>query len=106
LWSADSTHAIVLEDKARAPNFAGMRELTFAVYNGGNAVTDGEVWINDLRLSAPFKDPGEAGTMSMDVRAGDFMSTNITYSNQSAVFRQLNQDARYQQTGDVSISSV
>ncbi|MEX2281484.1 MAG: hypothetical protein WEE89_03235 [Gemmatimonadota bacterium] len=106
LWSADSSYAIVLEDKARAPNFAGMRELNFAVYNGGNAVTDGEVWINDLRLSAPFKDPGVAGTMSMDVRAGDFLATNITYANQSAVFRQLNQEARYQQAGDFSVSST
>ena len=106
LWSPDSTYAIVLEDKARAPNFAAMRELIFSVYNGGVAMTDGEVWINDLRLAAPFKDPGVAGTMSMDVRAGDFLSTNITYANQSAVFRQLNQEARYQQAGDLTVSST
>src|SRR5690606_114159 len=33
LWSADSTYALVYEDRARAPNLAAVREITFAVYN-------------------------------------------------------------------------
>ncbi len=107
LWDADSTYAVVMDDRARAPNLSAMRELAFAVYNAGGVPADsGEVWIDDMRLGAAFKDPGMAGTLSFDVRAGDFLSANITYANQSAVFRQLNQDARYLASGDVSVAST
>ena len=106
LWSADSTYAIVLEDRARAPNLAALRELSFAVYNAGSAFGAGEVWINDMRLDAAFRDPGVAGTMAMEIRGGDFLSANITYSNQGAVFRQLNQDVRYMASGDFSVAST
>ena len=57
-----------------------------------------------MRLGAAFRDPGMAGTVALDIRAGDFLAANVTYANQSAVFRQLNQDARYVASGDVSVS--
>ena len=106
LWNADSTYAIVLEDRARAPNLAAMRELAFSVYNAGNTFADGELWIDDMRLSAPFKDPGAAGTVNIDIRGADFLSANISYSDQGAVFRQLNQDARFQRAGDLSLATT
>src|SRR5207248_834300 len=46
VWSKDSTYAIVLEDRAREPNLAAVRELSFAVYNGGLGTQPGEVWID------------------------------------------------------------
>lgn len=56
LFSDDSTYAVVMEDRARAPNLAAVRELSFAVYNGGIGSADGEVWLNDMRLGSAFKD--------------------------------------------------
>ena len=38
VWSADSTYALVYENRARAPNLAAIRELSFAVYNGRDDV--------------------------------------------------------------------
>ncbi|MGH7468506.1 MAG: hypothetical protein ACRENP_11150 [Longimicrobiales bacterium] len=106
LWSADSAYAVVLEDRARAPNLSATRELSFAVFNAGNTTALGQVWIDDMRLSGAFRDPGMAGSFTMDVRGGDFLNASITYANQSAVFRQLNQDARYLSTGEVSVTST
>ncbi|HSL70429.1 MAG TPA: hypothetical protein VK864_09315, partial [Longimicrobiales bacterium] len=106
VWSADSTYAIVFEDRARAPNLAAMRELSFAVYNGGAAFTEAELWLDDMRLSAPFKDPGTAGIVNLDIKGGDFLNASLTYANQGAVFRQLNQDPRYQTSGDFSLSTT
>jgi hypothetical protein len=37
VWDADSTYAVVMEDRGRAPNLAAIRELGFAVYNAGDA---------------------------------------------------------------------
>lgn len=106
VWSEDSAYAVVLEDRARAPNLAALRELSFAVYNGGSSISSGELWIDDMRLTSAFKEPGMAGTVSIDLRGGDFLSANVTYADQGSVFRQLNQEARYQRNGELSVSSI
>lgn len=105
VWSADSTYAIVLEDRARAPNLASVREVSFAVYNAGAGAVDGEVWINELRLDQAFTEPGGAGNASFSFNGGDFISGNVAFARQGAVFRQLNQDASYVSTGDLSMNT-
>jgi hypothetical protein len=106
LFSDDSTYAVVLEDRARAPNLAAVRELSFAIYNDGIGSADGEVWLNDIRLKAAFKDPGMAGNVSVDLVGGDFLTANVSYANQGALFRQLNQDAGYLAAGDFSLNTT
>ncbi|MGQ0815498.1 MAG: hypothetical protein ACT4O1_13755 [Gemmatimonadota bacterium] len=106
IFSADSTYGIVFEDRARAPNLAAVRELSFGVYNGSTNSEGGEVWLNDIRLASAFRDPGVAGNLSIDVRGGDFLAANVTYANQGAVFRQLNQDASFLGTGDLTLSTT
>lgn len=105
VFSADSTYGIVLEDRARAPNLAAVRELSFGVYNGGGNIARGEVWLNDVRLGAAFRDAGTAGNLSLDLRGGDFLTTNLSYANQGSLFRQLNQDASYVANGDFSMTT-
>ncbi|HSJ32844.1 MAG TPA: cell surface protein SprA, partial [Longimicrobiales bacterium] len=95
VWSADSTYAIVLQDRARAPNLAAVRELVFAVYNGGAVPTSGEVWINDMRIGIPDREMGAAGNIALNMNAGDFVSANVTLSNQGPLFRQLNENPSY-----------
>jgi hypothetical protein len=106
LFSEDSTYAIVMEDRARAPNLAAIREVGFAIYNGGMGSADGEVWLNDVRLNAAFRDPGMAGNFALSVQGGDFLSASVTYANQGALFRQLNQDAGYLAAGDLSLNTT
>ncbi|MGD8277406.1 MAG: hypothetical protein PVH00_05240, partial [Gemmatimonadota bacterium] len=105
VWSADSTYAIVLEDRARAPNLASVREISLAVYNTGAAPVDGEVWIDDLRLDHPFQEPGAAGNLSLEFAAGDIVTGTIGFSQKGSVFQQLNQNADYISTGDLSMST-
>jgi hypothetical protein len=106
LWSADSSYAIVLEDRAREPNLGAVRELSFAVYNGGLGFQKGEVWIDDMRLGAAMTDPGFAGNLNVDVRAGDFISANASYASQGALFHQLKQDASYLRAGDFGVNAT
>ena len=105
VWSADSTYAIVYEDRARAPNLAAIRELSFAVYNAGGLPTSGEVWINDLRLGAASEEAGTAAVVGVDVRGGDFLTGAVTYSRQSDVFQQLNETPSYVGTGDLAFTA-
>jgi hypothetical protein len=106
LFNQDSTYAIVMEDRARAPNLAAVRELSFAIYNGALGAADGEVWLNDMRLGRAFKDPGMAMNVALDIQGGDFLNASISYANQDALFRQLNQDANYQSAGDLSLTTT
>ncbi|MGH7505943.1 MAG: hypothetical protein ACRELX_09840, partial [Longimicrobiales bacterium] len=101
LWSADSTYALVYEGRARAPNLAAVREITFAVYNAGLAPATGEVWLDELRVGAAITDPGIAGNVRLDV-SGDFLRGSVAYTSRGPVFRQLNEDARYYGSGDVN----
>ena len=35
VWSADSTYAVFLKDRARAPNLAAVREVSMGLWNSG-----------------------------------------------------------------------
>jgi hypothetical protein len=105
LWSADSTYGLVLEDRARAPNLAAVRELVFAVYNGAGGPTNGEVWINEMRVGIPDTEPGGAGTIVVDMVAGDLVSASVSLSNQGALFRQLNETPGYVAASNLNVTA-
>ncbi len=106
VWSADSAYAVVLEDRARAPNLAAVREIGFAVYNPGGLPADGEVWLDELRLGAGLTDPGLAGQVTLDVRAGDFISASLSYADRGALFRRMNEMPDYQAATDLSVGGT
>lgn len=96
VWSADSTYAVVLQDRARAPNLSQVRELSLGVWNEGEFAEDGEVWVNDFRLSNAVTDRGLASHLNLDLNASDFMTTRVSVSDRGALFRQLEGDPGYQ----------
>lgn len=96
VWNADSTYAVVLKSRARAPNLAAVRELALGVLNAGDAPVRGELWINELRLGDAVQDPGFAGTLNVDLQASDFVSANLSVTGRGALFRQLEGDPPYQ----------
>ena len=107
IWNGpDSTYGIVLEDRARAPNLAAIRELSFAIYNGALGSQPTEVWLDDIRLGGAMTDPGFAGNLSMDVRAGDFLALQGGIASQGPLYRQLAQGASYQRTTDATLTGT
>ena len=96
VWSADSTYAVALQDRARAPNLSQVRELSLGVWNQGEFTDDGEVWVNEFRLSNAVTDRGLASHLNVDLNASDFMTTRISVSDRGALFRQLEGDPNYQ----------
>jgi hypothetical protein len=105
VWSADSTYAIVLEDRARAPNLNQIREISFAVYNGGAMDANGEVWIDDMRLTGAERAIGRAGAIALDMNIGDFINGSVSFAHQGDVFQQLNESATYVAAGDLAFSA-
>ncbi len=106
VWDADSTYAIVLQDRGRAPNLAAVRELSVGVWNDGSQIESGEMWVNELRLGAGFGDVGSAGHVNVDVAAGEVLSTRLTVSDRGAFFRQLETPIPYQEARSLAVTST
>lgn len=106
VWSPDSTYAVVMEDRARAPNLAAVREIGFAVYNAGAVPTSGAVWIDELRLGGAVTDPGMAGHVAIDLRAGSLATASVSFTDRGSGFRLLNETPGYQSTQDLSVGGT
>lgn len=86
----DSTHAVVITDRSRAPNLAAIRELALGVENvGTSAAGAGEVWVNDLRLDLAADQRGFATRGELDLRAADILSVQASFQKENPFFRQL-----------------
>ncbi len=106
IWSEDGRYGIVLEDRARAPNLAAVRELTFAVFNRGSTASTGEVWIDDLRLGDGATGPGFAGRMNVDLNAGGVFSAAVAVGGRGGRFRQLEGSASWETVNDLSVNTT
>ena len=106
LWARDSTYAVVLKDRARAPNLAAVRELSLGVWNRLGGPTTGEVWINEMRLSDALRDVGVASYFGVDVEASDVWATHMTVTSRGALFRQLEDNPTFQADRVFSVNST
>ena len=95
LWSADSTYAIVMQDRGRAPNLASVREMSMGVMNETGIPLSGEVWVDELRLSRGIRDAGLVSALDAEVRGGDFLHSRATYRSRGGYFRQLQATPSY-----------
>lgn len=106
VWSADSTYAVVLKDRVRAPNLAAVREISLGLWNPGMVPIDGTVWVNELRLAGPLQEGGYAGYLDMDLESEGLFRTSLRYSGQGPFFRQLSGDPTFQDDASLSLYST
>jgi hypothetical protein len=106
LWSPDSTYAVVLEDRGRAPDLAHVREISAGVWNEGLAPLSGEIWIDELRLGRPVRDAGVASSFEATVDAAGVLTSRLTYTNRGALFHQLRDDPTYQADRSLTFAST
>ncbi|MEQ8330185.1 MAG: cell surface protein SprA [Longimicrobiales bacterium] len=106
VWAADSSYAVVLKDRGRAPDLANVRELSLGVLNEGGQPLSGEIWIDELRLARPVRDAGVAGSVEAELDAGGVIDSRLRITNRGAFFRQLRDDPSYQTDRVVSLSST
>ena len=95
LWSADSTYAIVMQDRGRAPNLASVREMSMGVMNETGFPLSGEVWVDELRLSRGVREAGLVSAVDAEVRGGDFLHSRASFRSRGGYFRQLRATPSY-----------
>ncbi|MFW6088265.1 MAG: cell surface protein SprA [Gemmatimonadota bacterium] len=94
---ADSTHAVVISDRSRAPNLAAIRELAMGVENIGEATAGpGEVWIDDLRLGDATDEGGAAMRAGVEVALADVATFETSVMRRNPFFRELGSDPTYE----------
>lgn len=89
LWSADSTYAVVLQDRGRAPNLASVREISLGVMNQSGVPVSGDVWVDELRLANGIRDGGLVSAIDAEVRGGEFLESRASFRQRGGYFRQL-----------------
>ena len=105
VWSIDSTYAVVLKDRGRAPNLAAVREISMGVWNGGAVPSTGEIWVDELRLGDPVRTPGLASSVDVDFDAAGVLTSRLSMTNRGAFFRQLRDAPTYQTDQTLDFSS-
>lgn len=106
VWSADSTYAVFLKDRARAPNLAAVRELSLGIWNAADVPIRATIWVNELRLGAAIRDAGYAGYVDMELEAPGLLRGSLSYSGKGPFFRQLSGDPSYQSDGILSFHTT
>ncbi len=106
VWSADSTYAVVLKDRARAPNLAAVREISMGVWNRGGLPTEGEVWVNELRLGGAVRTAGTARFLNMELDGGEFVQARFGYSGRGPDFQQMGETQSYESDDVFDVSGT
>ncbi|MEN8144120.1 MAG: cell surface protein SprA [Gemmatimonadota bacterium] len=102
----DSTMAVVITDRSRAPNLAAVRELAVAVSSTGAAASfTGRVWIDDIRLDQAADDRGTAGLGQLTVRAADIITLEADYRRRDPFYRQLGQQPSFLSTWNLNTAA-
>jgi len=87
---ADSTLALVINDRSRAPNLSAIREMVLGIENVGTVdAGPGEVWIDDMRLDAAPDDNGVAARAEIQVDLADVLNLQANVNSVNPFYRQL-----------------
>ena len=105
VWASDSTYAVVLKDRGRAPNLAAVREMSLGVWNEGMLPMSGEIWIDELRLGRSVRDAGVATSLDFELDGAGVFTTRASLTSRGAYFRQLRDAPTYQNDRTINVSS-
>ena len=99
----DSTLAIVINDRSRAPNLSAIREIALGIENPGSvSVGPGRIWVDDLRLDEAADQVGSALRGHVRVDLADVITLEGSYNNRDAFYRQLGSAPPYEASSDYS----
>jgi len=93
---ADSTLALVINDRSRAPNLSAIREMALGIENiGAVDAGPGRVWVDDLRLDAAPDDNGVAALADLQVDLADVFTLQANVNTVNPFYRQLGETPTY-----------
>lgn len=81
----------------KPPNLAAVQEVATGIryVTEGAAITETELWTDDIRLGTPITDVGVAMAASALLQAGDVGTASLSWVSQDGNFRQIGQAPSY-----------
>ena len=90
LADGDSTLALVINDRSRAPNLSAIREMALGIENVGTVdAGPGQIWVNDIRLDEAPDQNGVAALADVQVDLADVLSLQANVNTVNPFYRQL-----------------
>jgi cell surface protein SprA len=84
------------------PNFGDIRAIMLGVRNSTQRSIDGEVWLNELRLSGLKNEGGYAAVLNMDANVADFASISANGRRSTIGFGSIEQGPNERSREDVT----
>jgi hypothetical protein len=72
------------------PSLLRILRMELAVENPGKFPDSGEVWINEIRLTDPRRDPGTSFNLGLSSTFGDLMNWDLSFNREDDEYRTLN----------------
>ncbi len=91
----------VHDPQVNPPNLAAVQEISAGIYypdSSGAAIPETELWVDDIRASAPISQIGLAGAMTAQLLAADVAQFDVGYVAEGGQFRLMGQNPSYQTT--------
>jgi hypothetical protein len=85
LWSSGPCRVL------GTPSLADIRYTALGIENPGGAKISGGIWFDDIRLTAPHKDPGYGFQARSNVALSDFVSLGVSYGYTDPNFRRFSE---------------
>jgi hypothetical protein len=97
----DSVTRLVGFAVAGNPSLADVRYMAMGIENAGSGAIDGAVWLDDIRVADPRRDPGFGFNTAVSLRLSDLASLNLGYRFEDPNFRRFS-EGRGVKTGGYS----
>jgi hypothetical protein len=107
--ACDGPYMVQVRDPAVSPpNLARVSEVAAGIYRraANVAISEAELWVDDIRLSSVVSDPGMAGALDARLVAADVAEVDLTYVSRNPQFRQLGEDPTYVGNGAATLLST
>jgi hypothetical protein len=89
------------------PNLAAVQELSAGVYRAADhgLLPEAEVWIDDIRVSAPVSTVGKAYAFDARLTASDVGEVSVSLLGQDGQFRQIGESPSFRTTNSLRLAS-
>jgi hypothetical protein len=72
------------------PSLLKILRMELAVENPGKIPVSGEIWVNEIRLTDPRRDPGTSMNLSLSSSFGDLLDWDLSFNREDDEYRTLN----------------
>ncbi|HET8649797.1 MAG TPA: hypothetical protein VFL95_07135, partial [Gemmatimonadales bacterium] len=107
--ACDGPYVVHVEDPGvNPPNLAAVQEISAGIYrvSGSAPIAETELWIDDIRVTSPVAQLGQAFAVESRLAASDVGTLDLSFVRQNGQFRQIGQDPTYKASNALRLATT